>query len=132
VTHEEDHQIHEVEHELPCEPVEEHFDEAHHVEDPNHEEAPHEDKTSVFSPLSNEDEVIQASIPPAHEEENVVSYTPFQVFDVASFHDLESEEVLEEPLDALDPSCYNKGDDVIENIDDFIHVGRRKWDMSCF
>jgi hypothetical protein len=62
----------------------------------------------------------------------MVSYTPFQVFDVASFHDLESEEVLEEPLDALDPSCYNKGDDVIENIDDFIHVGRRKWDMSCF
>jgi hypothetical protein len=39
--------------------------------------------------------------------------------------------VLEEPLDALDPSCYNKGDDVIENIDDFIHVGRRKWDVIC-
>jgi hypothetical protein len=85
----------------------------------------------VFSPLSNEDEVIQASIPPTHEEENVVSCTPFQVFDVASFHDSESEEVLEEPLDALDPSCYNKGDDAIENIDDFIHVGRRKWDMNC-
>jgi hypothetical protein len=85
---------------------------------------------SVFYPLSNEDEVIQASIPLAHEEENMVSCTPFQVFDVASFHDLESEEVLEEPLDALDPSCYIKGDDVIENIDDFIHVGRRKWDMS--
>jgi hypothetical protein len=59
----------------------------------------------TFSPLSDEDEVIQASIPPTHEEENVVSCTPFQVFDVASFHDLESEEVLEEPLDALDPSC---------------------------
>jgi hypothetical protein len=27
------------------EPIEEHFDEAHHVEDPIHEEAPHEDKT---------------------------------------------------------------------------------------
>ena len=61
----------------------------------------------------------------------MVSYTPFQVSDVASFHDLESEEVLEEPLDALDPSCYIKGDDVIENIDDFIHVGRRKWDFIC-
>jgi len=34
----------------------------------------------------------------------VVSYTPFQVFGVASFYDLESEEFLEEPLDALDPS----------------------------
>jgi hypothetical protein len=97
VTHEEDHQVHKVEHELPCEPVEEHFDEARHVEDPNHKEAHHEDKTSIFAPLSNEDEVIQASIAPTHEEENVVSYTSFQVSDVASFHDLESEEVLEEP-----------------------------------
>jgi ABC-type transporter Mla maintaining outer membrane lipid asymmetry ATPase subunit MlaF len=37
--------------------------------------------------------------------------------------------VLEEPLDALDPSCYDKGDDVIDNIDEFIHVGRHKWDV---
>jgi hypothetical protein len=34
-------------------------------------------------------------------------------------------------LDALDPSYHNKGDDVIENIDDFIHVGRHKWDVIC-
>jgi hypothetical protein len=61
-----------------------------------------------------------------------MSYSPFQVFDTASFHDSESEEVLEEPLDALDPSCYNKGNDVIENIDDFIHVGRCKWDVICY
>jgi hypothetical protein len=86
VNHEEDHQIHEVEHEFPCEYVEEeHFDETHHVEDLIHEEAPHEDEASIFSPPF--DEVIQASIPPTHEEENMVSYTPFQVFDVASFHD---------------------------------------------
>jgi hypothetical protein len=85
---------------------------------------------SIFSPPF--DEVIQASIPPAHEEKNVVSYTPFQVFDVALFHDWESEEVLEEPLDALDPSCYNESDDVIDNIDEFIHVGRRKWDVICY
>jgi hypothetical protein len=45
---------------------------------------------------------------------------------------LESEEVLEEPLDALDPSCYNKSDDVIDNIDEFIHVGRCKWDVICY
>jgi hypothetical protein len=44
----------------------------------------------------------------------------------ALFYDSESEEVLEEPLDALDPSCYNKSDDVINNIDEFIHVGRHK------
>jgi hypothetical protein len=75
------------------------------------------------------DEVIQASIPPTHEEENVVSHFPFQDFDDALFYDSKSEEVLEEPLDALDPSCYNKGDDVIDNIDEFIHVGRCKWDV---
>jgi hypothetical protein len=59
----------------------------------------------------------------------MVSYFPFQVFDDALFHDSENEEVLEEPLDALDPSCYNKDDDVVDNIDEFIHVGRCKWDV---
>jgi hypothetical protein len=39
--------------------------------------------------------------------------------------------VLGEPLDALDPSCYNKVYDVIDNIDEFIHVGRCKWDVIC-
>jgi hypothetical protein len=112
---------------LSCESSDEkHFDETFHVENVIHIEAPHEDETLVFSPLSNEDEVIQASIPHAHEEEKVVSFTPFQVFDVASFHDLETQEVLEESLDALNPSCYNKGDDVIDNIDDFMHVGKQR------
>jgi hypothetical protein len=32
-------------------------------------------------------------------------------------------------LDVIDPSCYNEGDNVIENIDEFIDVGRRKWDV---
>jgi hypothetical protein len=31
-----------------------------------------------------------------------------------------------EPLDALNPSCYDKGDDMVDNIDEFIHVGRCK------
>jgi hypothetical protein len=43
------------------------------------------------------------------------------------FYDLESKEVLEEPLDAFNPSCYDKGTNIIDNIDEFIHVGRRKW-----
>jgi hypothetical protein len=93
VNHEEDHQMHEVEHEFPCEYYkQENFDETHHVEDIIHEEAPHEDETSIFSPSF--DEIIQDSIPPTHQKENMVSYTPFQVFDVVLFHDLESEEVL--------------------------------------
>jgi hypothetical protein len=59
----------------------------------------------------------------------VVSYTPFQFFDVDSFHEWEHEDVLGEPLDALGPSCYNKCDDVIDNIDEFTHVARCKWDV---
>jgi hypothetical protein len=118
--------MHKVEQEFPCEYAEEeHFDKTHHVEGIIHKETPHEDEASIFDPPF--EKVIQASISPAHEEENVVSYTHFQFFDVALFHDSESEEVIKEPLDALDASCYNKIDDMIENIDDFIHVGRRKW-----
>jgi len=37
--------------------------------------------------------------------------------------------VLEEPLDALGLACYNKSDDVVDNNDDFIPVGRRNWDV---
>jgi hypothetical protein len=54
----------------------------------------------------------------------MVSCFPFQDFDNALFCDLESEEVLEELLDALIPSCYDKGNDMVDNIDEFIHVGK--------
>jgi hypothetical protein len=89
-------------------------------------------KTLTFSTPFDEDEVIQTSIRLAHEDENVVSCTPFQVFDSydSSSCDLESDGFLEEPLDVLDPSFDGKSDDAIENIDDFIYVGRHKWDMS--
>jgi hypothetical protein len=98
VTHEEDHQVHKVEHELPCEPIEEHFDEAHHVEDPNHKEAPHEDKTSYLLLYLMKMKSSKLPFLLHMKKRTLVSCTPFQVFDVASFHDLESEEVLEEPL----------------------------------
>jgi hypothetical protein len=57
--------------------TEEHFDVK--------EEAPHEDKVLVFAPPF--DKVIQASIPPTQEEDNVVSHFPFQDFDDALFYD---------------------------------------------
>jgi hypothetical protein len=82
----------------------------------------------VLDPLPF-DEVIQAIDAPAQQEVITVSYFPFQDFDDALFYDLESEELLEEPLDALNPSCYDKGSDMVDNIDEFIHVGRRKWDV---
>jgi hypothetical protein len=84
--------------------------------------------SEVLDPLPF-DEVIQANDAPTQQEVNTVSYLPFQDFDDALFYDLEREEVLEEPLDALNPSCYDKGSDIVDNIDEFIHVGRRKWDV---
>jgi hypothetical protein len=32
-------------------------------------------------------------------------------------------------LDALNPSCYEKGGNMVDNFDEFIHVGRHKWDV---
>jgi hypothetical protein len=46
------------------------------------------------------DEDIQAFVPLAHQEENMVSCNPFEDLDDTLFHDSGSEEVLEEPLDA--------------------------------
>jgi hypothetical protein len=40
-----------------------------------------------------------------------------------------SKEVLKEPLVALTPSCYDEENNLVNNIDEFIHVGRRKWDV---
>jgi hypothetical protein len=78
---------------------------------------------------SPSDEAIQGPIPLAQDEENEVNHFPFQVFDDALFYDLEGEEMLEDPFDVLNPSCYDKSNDVIDNIDESIHVGRRKWDV---
>jgi hypothetical protein len=82
----------------------------------------------VLDPLPF-DEVIQSDDAPTKKEVNMVSYLPFQDYDDALFYDLEREEVPDEPLDALNPSCYYKGSDIVDNIDEFIHVGRRKWDV---
>jgi hypothetical protein len=46
------------------------------------------------------DEDIQAFVPPAHQEENMMSCNPFEDLDDTLFCDFGSEEVLEEPLDA--------------------------------
>jgi hypothetical protein len=57
---------------------------------------------------------------------NTVSCFPFKD---DLFCDLESEEVLENPLDVLIPSCYDKGNGIVDNNNEFIHVGKRKWDV---
>jgi hypothetical protein len=58
-----------------------------------------------------------------------VSFFPLQDFDDALFYDLGRKEVLKDPLVALTPSCYDEENNLVNNIDEFIHVGRRKWDV---
>jgi hypothetical protein len=71
------------------------------------------------------DEVIQILEAPAHEGLSKVSCFPFQICNDSLSYDVESKEVL----DVLTPSCYNEDDDFVDNIDEFVHVGKRKWDM---
>jgi hypothetical protein len=81
------------------ESYQEHPKEVSHVEDLD--ETFDEDEVLISSlPL---DENIQASAPPAHQEENMMSHDPFEELDDALFHDCGSEEVLEDPLDTTDP-----------------------------
>jgi hypothetical protein len=87
----------------------------------------HEDEELMLTPPF--DEVIQIFDAPAQEEVNTVSCFPFQDFDDALFCDLERNTMLDEPLDALIPSCYDDGNNIVDNIDEFIHVGKRKWDV---
>jgi hypothetical protein len=75
------------------------------------------------------DQVTQVLEAPAQEEINTVSYPPFQNFDDYLFYDMESEEVPEEPVDDLKPSCYGEYSDIVDNIDELIHVGMCKWDV---
>jgi len=74
----------------------EYFDEAYYVEDS--EEA--FNQVEVVS-LNDPDEDIQATIPPTHQEEKIMSYDPFKDLDDSLFHDPVSEGALEYPLDTV-------------------------------
>jgi len=56
-----------------------------------------EDEASTL-PL---DEDIQTSTPPAHQEENMIIYNPFENFDDALFHDCGNEENCQKDLDKV-------------------------------
>jgi hypothetical protein len=113
---------------LFCDLEEEESESLDEIDPPYYEvedvEASHEDETMMHALPFNE--LREA---PAQEEVNTVSYFLFQDFDDALFYDLESKKVSEEPLDVLSPSCYDKGDYYVDNIDEFIHVRKRKWDV---
>jgi hypothetical protein len=91
------------------------------------EEASHEDELLMISlPF---DKVIQAFNTLAQEKVYTISFFPFQDFDDALFYDLESKKVLEDPLDVLSLSCYDKGNYMVDNIDEFRHVWKCKLDV---
>jgi hypothetical protein len=134
-------------------------------EDPDEEDLdePYDEDKAFALPL---DEYIQTSAPPAHQEENMMSYNPFENFDDALFHDCGNEENyqkdlnevfltegLKETLSSIVPfeedevihSCeevtsFYDTDEIMEHppdtvddhIDDFIQIGRCKWDLGCF
>jgi hypothetical protein len=81
------------------ESYQEYPDEVSHVEDLD--ETFDEDEVLISSLPFDED--IQASVPPAHQEENMMSCDPFEDLDDTLFHDFGSEEVLEDPLDVTGP-----------------------------
>jgi hypothetical protein len=100
------------------------------MESPNEEHLPcctikdegatHEDKTVMHV---KDTQVLEA---PAQEEK--VSYPPLQDFDDCLLYDLGKEEEMGELLNVLNPPCYDTDTDIVD-IDEFIHVGRRKWDI---
>jgi hypothetical protein len=83
------------------------------------EGATHEDKTVMHV---KDTQVLEA---PAQEEK--VSYPPLQDFDDCLLYDLEKEEEMGELLNVFNPPCYDTDTDLVD-IDEFIHVGRHRWD----
>jgi hypothetical protein len=73
-------------------------------------------------------EVIQTLESPAQEGLSKVSYFPFQNFNDSLSYDVESKEVLY----FLTPSCFDKNEDFVDDIDEFIHVGKRNWDVIIY
>jgi hypothetical protein len=84
-----------------------------------------EDKGAI-----NEDETIthaeNAKILKAPAQEEIVSYLPPQNFDNFMLYDLEEE--IDEHMSVLNLPCYDTDTDTY-NIDEFICVRRRRWDI---
>jgi hypothetical protein len=80
-------------------------------------EAVHDDEAITHA------ENTKAIEAPAQEE--TVSYPPPLVFDDALPYDEEENEFL----NFSNPACYDTDTDIVDNIDEFIHVGRCRWDI---
>jgi hypothetical protein len=90
-----------------------------------------------LDPLCLKIEDVEADLPPdkaiqilealAHEGLSEVNYSPFQVSSGSLPYDTDSTEVL----DVLTPPCYDIDTDIAD-FDEFIHVGRRRWDVVSY
>jgi hypothetical protein len=80
--------------------------------------AVHEDEETMHA------ENIELLEVPAQEE--TVSYPPILNFDDILPCDEKEEDDF---LSFTNPACYDTDTDIVDNIDEFIHVGRRKWDV---
>jgi len=96
------------------------------VEERELKDIKHDDEVLMCTPPSYE--AMYDHIPPTQEEENEVNHFPFQIFVDALFYDLEGEQIRES-LDVLNPSCYDKGNGMVDNIDELIHFERCEWDV---
>jgi hypothetical protein len=82
-------------------------------------EAVHEDETMMHAENIKVLEVFA--------QQETISYPPLLVFDNALPCDEEEEE--DEFSNVSNPTCYDTDSDIIDNIDEFIHVGRHRWDI---
>jgi hypothetical protein len=81
-------------------------------------EAVHEDETMTH------DENIEVLKVPA--QQKIVSYPPLLVFYALPYDEEEEED---EFSDVSNPPCYDIDSDTVDNIDEFIHIGRCRWDI---
>jgi hypothetical protein len=98
------------------------FDDTLFYDSNNKEEMEPSDKLENIEAGLPFDEDIRELEATAQEEVSKVSYSPFQIFNDSLSYDVESEEVL-------NPSCYDENDSFVDNINEFIHVEKRKWDV---
>jgi hypothetical protein len=84
-------------------------------------EAIHEDETITHAENTN---VLKALA-----QEETISYPPPLVFDDALLYDEGNEEEENEFSNVSNPACYGTYSDIVDNIDEFIRVGRHRWDI---
>jgi hypothetical protein len=72
-----------------------------------------------------EDETMMNEVLETPAQEETISFPPPLVFDDVLPYDEGNDEEVNE---FSKPTCYDTNNDIVDNIDEFIRVGRRRWD----